>query len=517
MTTVLVVDDEPDLEVLITRRFRQQIRDREMRLLFARNGVEALDTLARHPDVEVVLTDIRMPRMDGLTLIDKLQQTGHLLATVVVSAYGDMANIRTAMNRGAFDFLTKPIDFADLELTVARAARHAEGLRRARAQAAKLQQQREALLRAEKTEAFGKLLAGVSHELNNPLSILVINAFMLQEEAATAADPELSRKAGRIRLAAERCARIVRSFLAMAREQEVRRRAVGVAALIDGAMDMLADALRADGIEWQCDVPAGLPPVSGDADQLHQVLVNLVTNARHALHGAAGARRLRISAIAADGMVELLVADSGPGIPAGLAGRIFDPFFTTRPVGSGTGMGLAVSRGIVEAHGGSLDVAEDTGPGACFVVRLPQARAADPAPEQPDTLEEALISTDLRTALLVGGDAELAASIARALAVLGFRCDLAGTGLEAQGLLSRRDYGVILCDLGSADDGHEGMYRWLAQHRAHLCARVAFVTGGAMGPDSGSPRPGAGRPVLEKPFSLEELRRLVSDLVRRAR
>mgnify|MGYP001403145780 CR=1 FL=1 len=129
---ILVVDDEPDLEALLVQRFRKQIREGTIGFLFAQDGVEALSRLAENGDVDMVLCDINMPRMDGLSLLARLQEAEEKLSTVIVSAYGDMANIRTAMNRGAFDFLTKPIDFADLEATIAKTIRHIEILREAR-------------------------------------------------------------------------------------------------------------------------------------------------------------------------------------------------------------------------------------------------------------------------------------------------------------------------------------------------------------------------------------------------
>jgi sigma-B regulation protein RsbU (phosphoserine phosphatase) len=115
---ILVVDDEPDLELLVRQRFRRQIRDKEFEFLFSHNGEEALQTLSIHPHIELVLSDINMPVMDGLTLLGKLSDSSKTLRAVVVSAYGDMSNIRTAMNRGAIDFLIKPIDFEDLEITI---------------------------------------------------------------------------------------------------------------------------------------------------------------------------------------------------------------------------------------------------------------------------------------------------------------------------------------------------------------------------------------------------------------
>jgi len=129
---ILFVDDEPDLEALVLQKFRRQIRDGSISFLFAHDGVEALAALKTNADVDLVVTDINMPRMDGLTLLQKLQESEERLSAIVVSAYGDMANIRTAMNRGAFDFVTKPIDFGDLETTIAKTIRHIQFLRDAR-------------------------------------------------------------------------------------------------------------------------------------------------------------------------------------------------------------------------------------------------------------------------------------------------------------------------------------------------------------------------------------------------
>ena len=132
MARVLFVDDEADLEPLVLQKFRRQIRDGAISFVFARDGTEALECLGQDKGVDLVVTDINMPRMDGLTLLQKLQEADDNLSTIIVSAYGDMSNIRTAMNRGAFDFLTKPIDFADLETTISKTVRHIELLRQAR-------------------------------------------------------------------------------------------------------------------------------------------------------------------------------------------------------------------------------------------------------------------------------------------------------------------------------------------------------------------------------------------------
>jgi adenylate cyclase len=129
MAKILVADDEVDLEMLIKQKFRQKIREQEYEFVFAVNGNDALEKIQMHPDIDIVLSDINMPEMDGLTLLSRLGESSPLIKSVIVSAYGDMENIRTAMNRGAFDFITKPINFEDLSLTMEKTIRHCVQIR----------------------------------------------------------------------------------------------------------------------------------------------------------------------------------------------------------------------------------------------------------------------------------------------------------------------------------------------------------------------------------------------------
>ncbi len=151
--TILVVDDEPDLEFLVRQRFRRDIRKGRMRFVFAQDGVQALEALQQNEEIDLIMTDINMPRMDGLTLLDELKEVRPRVRAVVVSAYGDMRNIRTAMNRGAFDFITKPIDFQDLELTLDKSLRHVAMLRDALTQRNRLIALHEELRVARKMQA----------------------------------------------------------------------------------------------------------------------------------------------------------------------------------------------------------------------------------------------------------------------------------------------------------------------------------------------------------------------------
>ncbi|MBU8539079.1 PAS domain-containing sensor histidine kinase [Falsiroseomonas tokyonensis] len=230
---------------------------------------------------------------------------------------------------------------------------------------------REALRRNERLSAIASLLAGVAHEINNPLAVVAAQSLLLAEEAE---GTELAARAEKVRLAAERCGRIVASLLASARQKPPKRDRVSLAQAIETGLD-LTEGARA-GVALVREVPAGLPPVRGDADQLAHLVGNLLANACAALAGHAPPSpdwqpRIRLSARVGPKELELRVEDNGPGIPPALRERVFDPFFTTKPDGEGTGVGLALCRTIAQAHGGSIAVEDTPGGGATLVVRLP--------------------------------------------------------------------------------------------------------------------------------------------------
>src|SRR5437764_10985935 len=177
-TRVLIVDDEPDIETLIRRGVRRG--NGEFDFVFAQHGKEALERIAADPELDLVVTDINMPVMDGLALLGHLgAMNGRIIKTVILSAYGDMSNIRTAMNRGAFDFLIKPLDFADFEATIRKTIAHAETLREARRREA------ENLRLEAASQNKSQFLANMSHELRTPINSIIGVTEMLREDAAS--------------------------------------------------------------------------------------------------------------------------------------------------------------------------------------------------------------------------------------------------------------------------------------------------------------------------------------------
>jgi len=366
----------------------------------------------------------------------------------------------------------------------------------------------QALHQSEKLSAMSSLLAGVAHELNNPLSIVLAQAALLEEMAA---DDGVRARADRILAAAERCSRIVRSFLAIARERPPEHRAVALAEVIRSALDITAYGLRSSGIEVELDLPPDLPPARGDADQLSQVFMNLVVNAQQALQEVDGPRRLAIAGRRRDGgRVQVTVRDTGPGVPAAIRSRVFDPFFTSKPVGSGTGIGLSVCLGIVAAHGGTLEL-HDEGPGATFVLTLPEAVREAGVAAPPPTAPAA--SPDDRAILIVDDEADIAAMLAEILRPLAGRIDVASSGAGALAYLGERAYDVIVSDVRMPELDGPGLFRRLQEAGGGLERRMLFVTGDTLHQGLQRFLRGSGVPVLEKPFQPAEVRRRVAQML----
>ncbi|WP_205854720.1 hybrid sensor histidine kinase/response regulator [Piscinibacter defluvii] len=367
---------------------------------------------------------------------------------------------------------------------------------------AELARQREALHQSEKLSALGSLLAGVAHELNNPLTVVVGRAMQLEEQAASATDRE---RAQAIRSAAERCTRIVRTFLAMARRQDAVRSATDLNAVLRGALELLGYQLHSGAVLVRTQLDPALPRVLADADQLSQVFLNLLMNAQQAMAGQPGERRLRVRSRRHGGQVRMEVEDNGPGVPAELAGRIFDPFFTTKPVGEGTGVGLAVSLGIVQSHGGTLALETPDGGGARFVVTLPVLGAEEtPAPLAGPAPADGAPGAPRRI-LVVDDEPEIGALLRELLESAGHMVMLAASGQEALERLSTQAFDVVLTDLKMPGMDGPTLYREIARRDPALAQRVIAMTGDALGGGVQAFVQQHGLPLLHKPFDAPEV------------
>ncbi len=381
--------------------------------------------------------------------------------------------------------------------------------------ARQIERQRDALRQSEKLSAMGGLLAGVAHELNNPLAIVMGRASLLEERTQDSAAADDAR---RIREAAERCGRIVRTFLNMARQRPAVRAPVQLNHLVRAAADMLGYTLRSHGIELVLQLADPLPEVQADADQIGQVLLNLIVNAQQALAGTAGPRRVVVQTgaerLGESEAVWLRVADNGPGVPASARDQIFEPFFTTKAEGMGTGLGLAVSRSLAREHGGDL-VVEGGAEGGSFRLSLPvspELAAALPAAGLQAAADEDDGACSGRV-LVVDDEAEIADMVRSMLEAAHYEVAVAESGAVALELLGEARFDAIVSDLRMPDMDGAALWREVLARDASLARRMLFVTGDTLSPSARSFLDQAGCGSLEKPFNPGELLARVKALV----
>ena len=234
---------------------------------------------------------------------------------------------------------------------------------------AQLQRQREVLYQNEKLAALGTMAAGIAHEMNNPLGIITTRIEVMLLDAEQQALPgQVLEDLQVLHRASQRVARIAASLRSFARHSPGDRVPLDLNAVVDESVQLLQKPLAADNIQIVTSLDRTLPTILGDASTLHQVLMNLLTNAREAMPGG-GQIRLETGPTERPGWIRLLVADTGAGIPAEEISKIFDPFFTTKR--TGTGLGLSVSYGIIQEHGGTVDVQSRPGAGTSFIISFP--------------------------------------------------------------------------------------------------------------------------------------------------
>ncbi len=369
-----------------------------------------------------------------------------------------------------------------------------------------VQRQQETLYQQEKLAAMGFLLASVAHELNNPLSIVMMQADLLREELGA---PPLVERVAELSQSAERCVRIVRNFLTLARQNPPQRTVVQLNAVVEEVMTLLAYALRVDNIDVYQHLAEDLPTLWADPYQLHQVVVNLITNAQQALRETGVSRQLTITTRAdvAHASVVLEVADTGRGIPADLQARIFEPFFTTKPPGIGTGLGLPLCQGIIESHGGTITVQSPPGRGTVFRIEIPIT--AMPLTKPAVSATEPPMAMPQKAILIVDDEAGISKGLAYLFRRDGHQVDTADNGHLALARLQEREYDLILCDLRMPELDGPGLYRALEFHAPHLLRRFIFLTGDTLSPEAQTFLSQTGAVRLNKPFRAAEIRRIV--------
>jgi len=359
----------------------------------------------------------------------------------------------------------------------------------------------EQLIQSEKMSAIGQLIAGVAHDLNNPLASVVGFSDFLAE--AGDVPPSLVEPLQVIRQEAERAANIVKNLLSFARSQEEERKLQPIKPIIDSTLALLRNQLMAHKVEATLEVEPGLPEVQVNGNQIKQVFVNLINNACQAIASDAPSGRLWITAKRGRDGIAVSVTDSGPGMSEEIAARVFEPFFTTKEEGEGTGLGLSICQGILKEHGGRISLETAPRHGATFTVELPVGTAA-PRPEA-----EPVASGGGRPLhiLVVDDEPHILHYMRATLESWGHTVELASDGTYALERALAGAFDVIICDLRMPHLSGRDMYNKLVRQDPRAAERIIFATGDTVRGDTLQFLEGLGRPYLHKPFTLAELRR----------
>lgn len=369
--------------------------------------------------------------------------------------------------------------------------------------------QREQLFQTEKMSALGGLLAGVAHELNNPLSVVVGHALMLSEEAK---EPEVLRQTEKIRDAAERCAKIVKSFLTIARQQPANRAATDINAAVEIAVDLASFGNGVSGAAIEMELDPDLPQISADTDQITQVLVNLILNAEQAARDVSGGRVIIRSRPTPDGGVRIMVEDNGSGVPMDVRARVFEPFFTTKGIGEGTGIGLAYAHRVITAHDGQINIDANFRDGARFVVDLPPGGASSPEIIAPVTTKAI---TEAKRVMVIDDEPDVADLNAEVLERSGYAVTVAYSAAKAIETMRETRFDAVVSDLNMSGIDGRGFFEVVQRDFPELLPHTGFVTGDTMGRSSQTFLTEVQRPFIEKPVAPGELRDFVSLLLQK--
>ncbi len=381
-----------------------------------------------------------------------------------------------------------------------------------------LQKTKDQLVQSEKLAAIGELLAGVAHELNNPLAAIILYSQLLQKKGI---NEETHHDVEQIVLQSRRASNIVRSLLDFARQRPAERVRTQINQVINSTITLLEYELRTHNVTVSLEL-ADLPFMQADPHQLQQVFVNLINNSFQAMYQTHGGGHMVITTEhcasqfceIGGNCIRVLVQDDGPGIPPGIKMRIFDPFFTTKAPGEGTGLGLSVCHGIVSEHEGYIWVEDSPGGGATFVVELPVLT--------PLSLETDVVMPQMRLAaadsanthiLIIDDEQSISLILARILRRQGYSVDIAHDGQMALAYMSEKSYHLILCDLWMPGMSGTDFYQMMVQRYPQMAHRVIFTTGDTINGATSTYLNERGLLYLTKPFELDDLLKVVAQHV----
>ncbi len=371
------------------------------------------------------------------------------------------------------------------------------------------------MLQNEKMAALGRMVSGIAHELNNPLTAIMGYAQLLLSHGLR---QDQLVEARRVFEEAERASRIVKNLLYFAREEKPERTRVDVNEIVERALALRSYELRVQNIAVECELAADLPRVMADPHQMQQAILNLVVNAEQALVLSRGKGTITIRTRAkSNARIVVEVADDGPGVPDEIASRIFEPFFTTKPPGIGTGLGLSIVYGIVQQHDGEVTVESGANAGAKFVIELPVgAGSAVEARGSGSSGAVWMLRVPPRRILVVEDEPTIAQLVVDVLEQEGHQVDAVLDSQEGLKRISITEYDLVICDLRMPRMDGPAFYDSLVRSGSTLAEQIVFITGDTLAPRTAQFLRQTGLPFLPKPFLVQELLLVVNRKLRAA-
>jgi two-component system NtrC family sensor kinase len=375
---------------------------------------------------------------------------------------------------------------------------------------ARLEQQ---LRQAEKLSALGQMISGVAHELNNPLAVIkgYIELILARHQLSGATRADLEK----VSRESQRAARLVRNFLSFAREQPGDRVRLNLNQLIRRIVDLRRFDFMVDSVDLQLELDAGLPEILADADQVQQVIVNLVNNALQAMADQPNPKVLRISSEREDDLNRLRIEDNGPGISGEVEARIFEPFFTTKEVGTGTGLGLSIAHSIMSDHQGKVFHERSALGGAGFVLEFPLCSRVPASESGPEPLPEPARAPEpaVKPAriLVLDDEQAIAELLGEMLSILGHRPTLCFAPPEALELIHENEFDLIISDFRMPVMNGEEFHQAVSERKPDLARSMIFLTGDVVHEKTRAFLEQDGRRHLSKPFQLTSIEAVVQE------
>lgn len=380
------------------------------------------------------------------------------------------------------------------------------------------------LIQSEKLAAMGQMLAGVAHELNNPLTAILGVSELLRDREGT--DEATRRQLDLTHRQARRAARIVQNLLEFSRPTAPQKRHLDVGSLVERALQLQEHSLRRSNVAVDFRPEPSLPVVLGDANQLIQVFLNLITNAEQAIREVRDSGRIQVRLSVVGDRLAVVVQDDGVGVRPDALPRIFDPFYTTKRPGGGTGLGLSICMAILREHGGTIEAESLPAGGSAFTVYLPVAVGENVAPSPVDTgvhrieaMQRMLDVLKGRSVLVVDDEEGIRMLLREGLSAQGIHVDSVASAPEAVALAQHKVYDVVLCDLnlsnGAPDHSGEELARRIRGVASGRPPYVILMTGELVEEGSaGAAEPGVRR--IQKPFRVSEVLSLLVELLSQA-